>query len=104
MAEQSAALKKEVLITTKTGWLDIDWQELWRARELIYRLFHRDFICSYKQTVFGYAWFVIPPVINTLIFTFIFGAVAKISTNGAPLFLFQFLGVLTWAFFGACVN
>ncbi|MEO6054529.1 MAG: ABC transporter permease [Chthoniobacterales bacterium] len=105
MAEATTTeLKKETIISTESGWFDIDWRELWASRELIFRLFHRDFSCSYKQTIFGYTWFIIPPVINTLVYGFMFGTIGKISTGSAPKFLFYFLSVLIWNFFSSNVN
>lgn len=96
--------KKEILITPKTGWLDIDWKELWGAREIIFRLFLRDLSSTYKQTIFGYLWFVIPPIVNTLMFSLIFGVVAKIPTDGPPHFIFFMASLLVWNYFSSCVT
>ncbi|MEP6667774.1 MAG: ABC transporter permease [Chthoniobacter sp.] len=93
----------EVLLPDR-GWLDFRLGELWRYRDLILRFFRRDFVASYKQTVLGPLWFVIPPVMTTLIFTVVFGRIGRISTNGQPTFLFFMLGVTAWNYFGTCLS
>jgi len=93
----------EVLLPDR-GWLDFRLGELWRYRDLIFRFFRRDFVASYKQTVLGPLWFVIPPIMTTLIFTVVFGRIGRISTNGQPTFLFFMLGVTAWNYFGTCLS
>lgn len=93
----------EVLIPDR-GWMDFRLGELWRYRDLVLRFFRRDFVSSYKQTVLGPLWFVIPPVMTTLIFTVVFGRIGRVSTNGQPTFLFFMLGVTTWSYFATCLN
>lgn len=92
------------VLTPHRGWLDFRLGELWRYRDLVMRFFRRDFVASYKQTVLGPLWFVIPPVVTTLIFTVIFGRIGKINTNGQPDFLFFMLGVTAWNYFASCLT
>jgi lipopolysaccharide transport system permease protein len=96
--------KRLTTITPRGGWLDFDLREVWDAQELIGRFVHRDFIASYKQTVLGPLWFVVPPIATTLIFTIVFGRIAEIPTNGAPDFLFFMISVVFWNFFASCLS
>lgn len=76
------------------------WKDLWRYRELFYILSWRDIKVRYKQTVIGAAWSIIRPLLTTIIFTFIFGRVAKLDNpSAAPYVLMVFAGMLPWQFF-----
>ena len=97
-------MKQVLVITPKKEWFNFHWRELWEARELIFRFVHRDFITSYKQTILGPFWFIVPPVMTTLVFTVIFGGVAKIPTDGIPKFLFFLSGVILWTYFASCLS
>lgn len=76
------------IIRPRSGWFDFHIGELWHYRDLIGLFVWRDFVSVYKQTILGPIWFVIQPVITTIVFTVIFGTVAKIPTDGLPPFLF----------------
>lgn len=89
----------ELVIQPTRGWLKLDLGEVWRYRDLLFLLVHRDFVSKYKQTVLGPAWFVIQPLLMTLMFTVIFGRVAKIPTDGLPPMLFYLTGLLGWNYF-----
>ena len=75
------------------------WRDLWRYRELFQVLAWRDCAVRYKQTVLGVAWAVIRPVLAMLIFTVIFGRIAKLPSEGVPYSLMVFAGLLPWTFF-----
>ncbi len=76
------------------------WADLWRYRELFRVLAWRDLAVRYKQTVLGVAWAVVRPVITMLVFTVIFGRIAKLPSDGtAPYPLMVFAGMLPWTFF-----
>jgi len=75
------------------------WRDLWRYRELYQVLTWRDCAVRYKQTVLGVGWAVIRPVLAMLIFTVIFGRIAKLPSEGAPYSLMVFAGMLPWTFF-----
>jgi lipopolysaccharide transport system permease protein len=75
------------------------WQDLWRYRELFYFLAWRDIMVRYKQTLIGIAWSVIRPVITMIIFTLVFGKLAKLPSEGTPYPLLVFAGLLPWYFF-----
>lgn len=86
-------------IKPKIGWFEIDLRELWHCRELVGLFVRRDFVAFYKQTILGPIWFLIQPLLTTLVFTIVFGKIAKISTDGLPPVLFYFSGTIIWSYF-----
>lgn len=88
-------------IIIEPGRLDRNyWLDLWRYRELFRVLAWRDLAVRYKQTVIGVAWAVIRPVLTMIVFTVIFGRIAKLPSDGtAPYPLMVFAGMLPWTFF-----
>jgi lipopolysaccharide transport system permease protein len=80
------------------------WHDLWRYRELLYFLARRDVTVRYKQTAFGVAWAVVRPLATMLVFTLVFGRIAKLSSEGAPYSLMVFTGMLPWFFFSGALN
>lgn len=94
----------DMVIQPKTGWFDIDINELWRYRDLIGMFVKRDFVTFYKQTILGPLWYIIQPLFTTVVFTIIFGRVAQISTDGLPPFLFYMAGNVVWGYFAATLN
>ena len=92
------------IIQPRPGWIAIDWRELWEARELMYFLVLRDVSVRYKQTVLGVAWAVLQPVFSMLIFTVIFGKLAKMPSEGQPYAVFVYAGLLPWTFFANAVT
>ncbi len=94
----------DMIIKPKTGWFDIDLHELWRYRDLIGMFVKRDFVTLYKQTILGPLWFIIQPLFTTLVFTIIFGKVAKIPTDNIPPFLFYMSGNVAWGYFATCLG
>lgn len=89
----------ELRIRPNRSWLRIDWHGLWEYRDLLFLLVRRDFVSKYKQTILGPLWFIIQPLITTVVFSVIFGGVAKISTDGLPPTLFYLCGMLGWSYF-----
>ena len=94
----------DIYIKPKTGWFDINVKELFRYKDLIYLFVKRDFVTFYKQTILGPLWYVIQPLINTIVFTIIFGKLAKISTDGIPPFIFYMAGTVVWGYFATCIS
>ncbi|MFT5726943.1 MAG: lipopolysaccharide transport system permease protein [Desulforhopalus sp.] len=94
----------DMVIKPKTGWFDIDLRELWRYRDLISMFVKRDFVTLYKQTILGPLWYIIQPLFTTLVFTIIFGRVAKIPTDSLPPFLFYMAGNVMWGYFSGCLT
>lgn len=93
----------DMIIKPKTGWFDIHLGELWCHRDLIGMFVKRDFTTLYKQTILGPLWYIIQPLFTTLVFTIIFGNVAKIPTDKIPPFLFYMSGNVTWSYFAVCL-
>ena len=88
-----------VRIEPRRGWIPIDFRELWSARELFFFFTWRDVKVRYKQTLLGAAWAVLQPALNTILFTFVFGRLAKIPSDGIPYPLFAFCALVPWTFF-----
>jgi lipopolysaccharide transport system permease protein len=82
----------------------IPWREIWEYRELIFRMVHRDYISRYKQTLFGSLWYVLQPLLTSLMFTLVFSNIAKISTGNTPPILFFLAGTVCWSYFSSCVT
>ncbi len=80
------------------------WLDLWRYRELFYFLAWRDILVRYKQTALGIAWALIQPVLTMLIFTFIFGRIAKLPSGGSPYPILVFSALLPWQFFSQAMS
>jgi lipopolysaccharide transport system permease protein len=94
----------DLIIKPKTGWFDIDLQEIWRYRDLVFMFVMRDFITVYKQTILGPLWYIIQPLFTTVVFTIIFGKVAKIPTDSLPPFLFYLSGTVIWGYFASTLT
>ncbi|HMO61636.1 MAG TPA: ABC transporter permease [Ferruginibacter sp.] len=77
-------------------------KEVWRYRDLLLLLVRRDFVAFYKQTILGPLWFFIQPLFTTIIYTFVFGNLASISTDGVPGPLFYLAGITLWNYFAEC--
>jgi lipopolysaccharide transport system permease protein len=80
------------------------WKDLWRYRELFYFLAWRDVLVRYKQAVFGVAWALVRPLITMILFTFVFGKVAKLPSGGVPYSLFVLSGMLPWQLFSSSLG
>lgn len=91
------------IIRPVSGWFSFNLAELWRYRDLIALFVKRDFTANYKQTLLGPLWFLIQPLFSTLVFTVIFGKIAKIPTDGMPPMLFYMAGIVAWNYFSSCM-
>lgn len=87
------------IISPKTNWFDLKIKELWRYRDLIMLFVRRDFVATYKQTIFGIGWYFLEPFITTVLFTIVFSGIAKISTDQIPPLLFYMCGIIAWTYF-----
>jgi lipopolysaccharide transport system permease protein len=94
----------DLVIRPQRSWWDLRLGELWRYRDLIWLFVWRDFVAYYKQTVLGPLWYLIQPVLTTVVFTVIFGNIAKLSTDGLPPFLFYLAGNTVWTYFSTCLT
>lgn len=79
--------------------ISINFNEVWRYRDLLKMLIKRDVIIVYKQTILGPLWFVLQPVLTAVIFTFVFGNIAGLPSDGLPKFAFYLSGLVLWNFF-----
>src|SRR5210317_1058864 len=91
-------------IKPNQSWFRIDWRELWAYRDLLILLVKRDLTAIYKQTVLGPLWFVIQPLVTTIVFTVIFGRLSGLSTDGVPHFIFYMSGTVIWGYFQGVLN
>jgi lipopolysaccharide transport system permease protein len=92
------------MIRPRNGWFDIHPDEIWKYRDLIALFVWRDFVAIYKQTILGPLWYIIQPLLTTVVFTIVFGNVAHLPTDGLPPFLFYLAGVIAWRYFADCLN
>lgn len=92
------------IIEPKTKLLDLRLSELWNYRDLVLMFVRRDFVANYKQTILGPLWFFIQPLLTTIMFVFIFGRVAGLSTDGLPMLAFYLAGVTIWNYFAETLN
>jgi len=91
-------------IKASRAWWRIDWAEIWEYRDLLVLLVQRDLTAIYKQTILGPLWFILQPLLTTVVFTLIFGKVAGISTEGVPQFVFYMSGTVLWNYFQGVLN
>jgi lipopolysaccharide transport system permease protein len=94
----------DLIIEGKTSLFDLKVQEIWNYRDLLLMFVKRDFVAFYKQTVLGPVWFFLQPLFTTIVFTFIFGNLAGLSTDGLPQPLFYLAGVTAWNYFSDCIT
>ena len=93
-----------LIIKDQHSLFDLKFRDLWRYRDLLLMFVKRDFVSFYKQTVLGPLWFFIQPIFTTLVFTFVFGNLAGISTDGLPMQLFYLSGITAWNYFSDCLT
>lgn len=96
--------KWTLIIRPQRAWWDLQLGEIWRYRDLILLFVWRDFVAYYKQTILGPLWYLIQPILTTVVFTVIFGNIAKLPTDGLPPFLFYLAGNTVWVYFSTCVT
>lgn len=80
------------------------WRDLWHFRELFYFLAWRDILVRYKQTVIGIAWSIIRPLLTMIVFTVVFGKIAKLPSEGVPYPILVYVAMLPWQFFSTSLN
>ena len=92
------------VIKPKEKLLSVDLKEIWRYRDLMMLFVKRNIITQYKQTVLGPLWYLIQPLMTTVMYMVVFGGIAKISTDGLPQPLFYLAGIAFWQYFSDCLN
>lgn len=90
-------------ITSEHKFFSLKLKEVWQYRDLIILFTKRNFTVTYKQTILGPAWLFINPIISSLIYCFIFGGIANMSTDGIPQILFYMSGNAIWTLFSNCL-
>ena len=104
MSSSSGSLTQTIVIKPKSGWQLVDWNELIEYRDLFYFLVKRDVLAIYKQTVMGFTWAIIRPVFSMVVFSVIFGGLAKIPSDGIPYPIFSYAALIPWTYFSAAMN
>ncbi len=99
-----SASRYELVIEPSRGWFHISWREFWEYRDLLVLLVRRDFLSKYKQTLLGPIWFILQPLLTTIMFVIVFGRVAQIPTDDIPQPLFYLCGLLGWNYFAQNVT
>jgi len=94
----------DLTIEPQSSLFKLNLKDVWRYRDLLWLFVKRDFVSFYKQTILGPLWFFIQPLFTTLTFTFIFGNLAGISTDGLPQPLFYMAGITAWNYFADCLT
>ena len=92
------------VIRPKEKLLSVDFKEIWQYRDLLTLFVKRNIITQYKQTVLGPLWYVIQPMMTTIMYMVVFGGIAKIITDGLPQPLFYLAGICFWQYFADCLN
>ena len=104
MKHEEALKEWDLVIEPQSSLLQLNLKDVWRYRDLLWLLVKRDFVSFYKQTILGPLWFFIQPLFTTIIFTFIFGNLAGLSTDGLPQPLFYMGGITAWNYFADCLT
>lgn len=110
MAKENTSIKSQdnekwdLVLQPKSKLLDLKIRELIRYRDLVLLFIKRDFTTAYKQTILGPLWYIVQPLVSTVMYTFIFGNLAEIGTDGVPYLLFYFAGTMLWTYFTGTLN
>lgn len=101
---RSEELRFDTIVEPKNKWFDLNLKELWKYKDLMLLFVKRNFISQYKQTVLGPAWAVIQPLLTTVVFTLVFGGIAKLAPGGVNGFIYYLLGTVFWQYFASCLT
>lgn len=107
MAETSLTTKTKtppMVLRPTRGWASLNLRDLWVYRELFYFLVWRDLKVRYKQTALGATWAIIQPVMQMVVFTLLFGNLAKLDSEGVPYPIFTYTALLPWGLFARAIN
>ena len=103
-APQDGSPRWDLVIAPQGRLLDLKLRELWRYRDLVLLFVRRDFVAQFKQTLLGPAWFVLQPLLATIMYVVVFGNIAKLQTDGLPKVLFYMSGTVLWQYFAGCLT
>ena len=104
MNEPTAQPHWDLRIRPQSSLFNLHLRDTWAYRDLLVLLVKRDIVSFYKQTVLGPLWFFIQPLLTTVMYVFIFGNLAGLSTDGLPGPLFYMTGVVSWNYFAECLT
>src|SRR5258705_5495055 len=94
----------QTIIEPRKGLQFLDWKELHAYRDLLYFLVLRDISVLYKQTVLGFAWAIIRPLFSMVIFSVVFGRMAKVPSDGIPYPVFSYAALVPWTYFSTAIT
>lgn len=92
-----------IVIEPPKGWISLNLGEVWRYRDLLWQLVWRSISANYRQSVIGFGWAFIKPVVSMLIFTVVFGKIAGLPSDGIPYPIFSYAALLPWMYFSGCL-
>ncbi len=95
---------QNTIIKPRSGWETVNWGELKEYRDMFFFLVWRDIKARYAQSVLGISWAVIQPVFSMIVFTIVFGNLAKIDSDGVPYAIFSFTALVPWTFFAGSLT
>ncbi len=91
------------VIESNKGWFNVKITDIWAYKDLMKLLVKRDFVTYYKQTILGPIWFLLQPLLTTVVFTFVFGKIGGLKSDGIPRPLFYMSGITAWNYFSDCL-
>lgn len=94
----------DIIIEPRNRRFSLNLKEIWQYKDLLQMYVKRDIVTMYKQTILGPIWFIIQPLLTSFMMMFVFGGIAKISTDGLPQLLFYLCGIMAWNYFADCLN
>lgn len=92
------------IIKPKKGWQLVNWKELFQYKDLFYFLVLRDVKALYKQTVLGFSWAIIRPFFSMIVFSIVFGKMAKVPSDGIPYPVFSYVALIPWTYFSTSMT
>lgn len=101
---ENSSQKYHTHISSEHKWFSLKLKEVWKYKDLIWLFTKRSFVVTYKQTILGPAWLILNPIISSLIYAFVFGGIAGMSTDDVPPMAFYLTGTSVWTFFSTCVT
>jgi lipopolysaccharide transport system permease protein len=104
MNHEEAIKEWDLTIEPQRSLFQLNLKDVWRYRDLLGLLVKRDITAAYKQTILGPIWMFLQPLFTTITFTFVFGNLAGLSTDGLPKPLFYMIGTVAWTYFSDCLN
>lgn len=97
-------INKTIIIKPQSGWKLINIKELIEYKDLLYFMVKREIIILYKQTILGFLWAIIRPVFSMIVFSVIFGNLAKIPSDGIPYPVFSYVALVPWTYFSTALT